>query len=437
MSPQQIDPEPNAALDPHAGCADYARASRLSRRGFLQGMAAGTGAMVATQVFGDALMEASFGATGGNVLVVLSFRGGIDGLGMVVPHGDPAYYLARPQLAVPRASVLAADPMFGFHPAMAPLLPLWRAKRLAAVHAVGLKVPNRSHFQAMELVEDADPTSSVRRGWVNRMIGLDGLSQPHEAIALGSATEPAMMAGPAPTLATSGFDQLQLPGLEHLPSRRYAATSKVWGATTSPLGAAARSAMTVSKGLGTSLGGVAYRPAAGADYPDTWPARDLSDALKDSAQLIKANLGTTVISIDFGSWDMHADYGTLDWGEMQSMTGAFASSVAAFFRDLGPLGDRVTLATISEFGRRVTQNGNRGLDHGWGNMMLVMGGGVRGGQYYGSWPGLGVGNLLAGDLAVTTDYRDVLGEVIGKRFPDRSLAQVFPGLKHAPVGLMH
>ena len=425
----------NTPLDPHAGCTDFARASRLSRRGFLQGMAAGTGALVATQMFGDALMEASFGATGGNVLVVLSFRGGIDGLGMVVPHGDPDYYLARPQIAVPRTSVLAADSMFGLHPAMAPLLPLWRDKQLAAVHAVGMKVPNRSHFQAMELIEDADPTSSVRRGWVNRMIGLDGLNLPHEAIALGSAIEPTMMAGPAPTLATKGFGQLQLAGADKQGARRYAATEKVWGGTTSALGAAARSAMSVSKGVGTSLAG-SYRPSDTADYPQGWPARDLSDALQDSARLIKADLGTTVISIDFGSWDMHADYGTLEWGEMQSMTGAFASSVAAFFRDLGPLGDRVTLATISEFGRRVTQNGSRGLDHGWGNMMLVMGGGVRGGQYYGSWPGLSAGNLLAGDLAVTTDYRDVLGEVIGKRFPDRSLAQVFPGLRHSPVGLM-
>ncbi len=426
----------NTPLDPHSGCTDFARASRLSRRGFLQGMAAGTGAVVATQMFGDAMMEASFGATGaGNVLVVLSFRGGIDGLGMVVPHGDPGYYQARPQLAVPRASVLAADPMFGFHPAMAPLLPLWRENRLAAVHAVGMKVPNRSHFQAMELIEDADPTSSVRRGWVNRMIGLDGLNLPHEAIALGSTTEPTMMSGPAPTLATSGFDKLRLAGADRPGDRRYAATEKVWGGTTSALGVAARSAMTVSKGLGTSLAG-AYTPADGADYPEEWPAHDLSEALKDSARLVKADLGTSVISIDFGSWDMHADYGTLEWGEMQSMTAAFASSVAAFFRDLGPWGDRVTLATISEFGRRVTQNGNRGLDHGWGNMMLVMGGGVRGGQYYGSWPGLGAADLLAGDLAVTTDYRDVLGEVIGKRFPDRSLAKVFPGLTHAPVGLM-
>ena len=137
----------------HEGCAEFERASRLSRRGFMQGMAAGTGAMVATQMFGDAMMEASFAATGGNVLAVLSFRGGIDGLGVV------------------KTSVLAADAMFGLHPEMAPLLPLWKANEMAAVHAVGMEVPNRSHFQAIELIEDSRPGSNERRGWVNRMIG--------------------------------------------------------------------------------------------------------------------------------------------------------------------------------------------------------------------------------------------------------------------------
>ncbi len=191
----------------------------------------------------------------------------------------------------------------------------------------------------------------------------------------------------------------------------------------------------MSKGLATTMEKT-YRPANGATYPDEYPATDLAGALADAAHLIKANVGTSVISIDFGSWDMHADYGNQSGGQMQSMVGGFAASVAAFFKDLGSLGSRVTLATISEFGRRVAQNGNRGLDHGWGNMMLVMGGGVRGGQYYGQWPGLGNGKLVSGDLQVTTDYRNVLGEIVRTRFPDRPLDQVFPGLTYRPLGLM-
>jgi uncharacterized protein (DUF1501 family) len=420
----------------HLGCAEFEAASRLSRRGFLQGLAAGTGTVVAAQLFGDALMEASFGATGGNVLVVVSFRGGIDGLGVVVPHGDPDYYRARPSLAVAKTSVLAGDAMFGLHPQMAPLLPLWDAKKMAAVHAVGLEVPNRSHFKAIELVEDSHPGSTERRGWVNRMIGTGGIVGPTEAVHLSSPLTPTLLPGPAPTLATDSFGSLQLSGLSgSLAARRYAAKSKTWANNPSPLGQAAHSAIEISKGFATTMS-KAYRPANGAVYPTEWPANDLSEALRDAAHLIKADVGTSVISIDFGSWDMHADYGNQSGGQMQAMVRAFASSVAAFFTDLGPIGDRVTLATISEFGRRVAQNGNKGLDHGWGNMMLVMGGGVRGGQYYGTWPGLADGSLVAGDLQVTTDYRNVLGEIVAKRFPDRPLAEVFPGLSPQPLGLM-
>lgn len=420
----------------HVGCEEFERSARASRRGFLQGMAAGAGALVTTSVFGDTFMEAAHGAgPGGNVLVAVSFRGGIDGLGVVVPHGDPAYYRARPNLAVAASSVLAADATFGLHPQLRPLLPMWEAKKLAAVQAVGLPVPNRSHFQAIELVEDAHPASSVRRGWVNRMIGQRGIVGPAEAVHLGSPLSPTMLAGPAPTMATDGFKTLTLPGLGSRSSARYAGQQQVWSGTTGPLSQAAADALSISKGLASTMSR-SYTPANGAAYPTSWPATDLAEALRDAANLIKRDVGTSVISIDYGSWDMHADYGTQSAGLMQAMVGAFASSVAAFFRDLGAVGDRVTLATISEFGRRVAQNGNRGLDHGWGNMMLVMGGGVRGGQYYGRWPGLSDGTLVAGDLQVTTDYRDVLGEVVTKRFPDASLGEVFPGLSYAPLGLM-
>ena len=195
-------------IEGHEGCAEFERASRLSRRGFMQGMAAGTGAMVATQMFGDAMMEASFGATGGNVLVVLSFRGGIDGLGVVVPHGDPDYYRARPSLAVSKTSVLAGDAMFGLHPKMAPLLPLWNARKMAAVHAVGMEVPNRSHFKAIELIEDSSPGSRERRGWVNRMIGAGGIVGPTEAVHLSSPLTPTHDGGAVPD---AGDRQLREP----------------------------------------------------------------------------------------------------------------------------------------------------------------------------------------------------------------------------------
>ena len=425
-------------------CREYDAAARLSRRRFLQGMAASSTAAVTTTMFGDAFRQTSFAAggadTGGNVLVVISLRGGIDGLGMVVPHGDPAYYTARPTIAVPRTSLVAQDAYFGLHPAMLPLEWLFTSGELAAVQAVGLPVPNRSHFSAMEEVEDADTGSATRRGWVNRMIGLDARADPSEAVHLTSSILPTMLSGPSPALAAGRVDQISLVGAEAVDQwsdRRRTQLDQVWaGGVGQPLYDAYRSAARTVDLL-APVATSTYVPTAGVTYPRVWPATDLSDALKDTAQLIKADVGTDVVSIDFGSWDMHSDYGTTGWGDMQSMTAGFAGALDAFMRDLGPaLRSRVTVVTISEFGRRIKENGNRGLDHGWGNMMLVAGGGVKGGKYYGRWPGLGDGAQVDDDLQVTTDYRNVFGEIVNRRFPDRSLAGVFPGLTYQPLGLM-
>ncbi len=417
-------------------CAEFAQATRVSRRRLLQGMAAAGVAGMATSVFGDAFRQTAFAqAPGGNVLVVLSLRGGIDGLGVVVPHGDPGYYAARPTIAVPRESLIAQDAMFGLHPALKPLEWMWTAGELAAVHAVGLPVPNRSHFSAMEEVEDADPGSATRRGWVNRMIGLTGSADPTAGIHLSSSVQPTMLAGPTPTMAADRLSNVSLVGAEKpdaWSNRRRRSLDRMWRGDKA-LGPAYRSATRTVDRV-APFARTTYQPAV--TYPTAWPATDLSEALRDTAQLIKADIGTEVVSIDYGSWDLHSDYGTLEWGEMQSLTAAFAGVVDAFMRDLGPLRSRVTVVTISEFGRRTRENGNRGLDHGWGNMMLVAGGGVRGGRYYGTWPGLGSGNEADADLRVTTDYRDVLGEIVARRFPDRSVASVFPGVAYAPTGVM-
>jgi uncharacterized protein (DUF1501 family) len=425
-------------------CRDYETAARLSRRRFLQGMAAtGAAATVGTTMFGDAFRQTAFGASpgsGGNVLVVISLRGGIDGLGMVVPHGDAAYYTARPTIAVPRNALVAADSMFGLHPQLQPLEWLFTGGELAAVHAVGLAVPNRSHFSAMEEVEDADPGSTTRRGWVNRMIGLDSRPEPSEAIHLTDSIVPTMLAGPAPALAASRVKDISLVGANdddpEWAGRRRRQLATMWsGGEVVPIFDAYRSARRTVDLL-APVAASPYQPADGVTYPRSWPATDLSDALKDTAHLIKADVGTDVVSIDFGSWDMHSDYGTTEWGDMQTMVRGFAGVLDAFMRDLGPVRQRVTVVTISEFGRRIKENGNRGLDHGWGNMMLVAGGGVKGGSYYGTWPGLGDGRQVDADLQVTTDYRNVFAEIISRRFPDRSVPQVFPGLSYNPVGLM-
>jgi uncharacterized protein (DUF1501 family) len=173
-------------------------------------------------------------------------------------------------------------------------------------------------------------------------------------------------------------------------------------------------------------------PQNGAAYPKV----DLGRALQDTAALIRAGVGVQTVTVDHGSWDMHTDLGTPGSGNMKYMLNELAASLAAFFTDLGALGDKVTVVTISEFGRTVRENGNSGTDHGYGNAMLLLGAGVRGGRVHGTWPGLGSGNLVDGDLAVTNDYRCVLAEVVASRFPSADLGAVFPGLQRRAIGVM-
>ena len=416
-------------------CTDFLKAASLSRRRFLQGMAAASGTAVTTSVIGDAVTQTVFAAEGtGNIMVVLSLRGGVDGLGLVVPYTEPAYYALRPTIAVPEGALLQKDTLFGMHPDLAPVEWLFTGGELAFVHAVGTAVPDRSHFTAMETVEDADPTSSVRRGWVNRLIGIDTDATPLEAVHLGSVMEPTLLAGPAPTVAANQLGGITLigaePGSGVWGERRTQQLETAWRRARGPLGVAGRSALETVAEV-KPLVGKKYKPTEGVSYPSS----SLGRSLAGTAQLIKANLGTEVVSIDYGSWDTHTNYGTLENGEMRSLVRGLATALDAFMRDLGPLRSKVTLVTVSEFGRRLAENGSAGLDHGWGNVMMVAGGGVKGGRYYGSWPSLNPAALEEGDLAVTTDYRTVLGEIVSKRF-DRSASTVFPGLTASPLGVL-
>ncbi len=432
--------DPSRAHDSHdQGCDEFARAAGVSRRRVLAGMAGAASLGVAHSIFGGVFRQAVFGATtNGNVVVVISLRGGVDGMSVVVPHADPAYYALRPRMAVPKAALICGDSQFGLHPQLKPLEPYWKSGRMAAVHSVGMAIPNRSHFSAMEDIEDADPGSDVRRGWINRAIGLDGEDFPAEAVQFGTTIVPPSMTGPAPVLATQSMRELVLSGANPKwddatwQTRRRNQLDTIWGPAKGSLGSAARAALDTVDEL-TPTAQATYAPHNGALYPTDWRGRDLGKALANTAQLIRADVGTEVVAIDYGSWDMHTGLGTLEWGDMQSMLNGFASALSAFLTDVSDLGERVTVVTISEFGRRAAENGGGGLDHGWGNMMLLAGGGVRGG-YYGSWPGLQADKLVDGDLAVTTDYRNVLAEVVVRRL-DRSATGVFPGLSYRPLGL--
>ena len=406
-------------------CEEYAALS-TSRRNLLRGaLVAGT-----TTVIGDAVMGTASAAAGRKargVLVVLSLRGAADGMSLVVPHGDPVYYEARPRIAVPKDQLIAADAFFGMHPALAPLLPLWSSGKLGWVHASGLPAPNRSHFSAMEELEDAAPGSSTRTGWLNRLIGLpDGDGSPLQAMNIGTGVPPAALAGPAPYMNASRVEDIRLAGAKDRHDKRRKALDTLWGKQRTPLGDATRRAFSVVQTFERINRGPNKAPSG------NYPKGDLGKAFANAARIVRGDVGVEVITIDYGKWDMHSGLGDLKWGQMLENAKEMSQAIAAFFTDLGALGDQVTLVALSEFGRRVQENINMGLDHGYGNVMMVAGAGVRGG-YYAKWPGLT--NELDSDLLVTTDYRSVLSEVVAGRF-GVSTASVFPGFVREPIGVM-
>ena len=401
----------------------------MSRRGLLRGL----GLAGATTMFGTTAVTMTSTSAGAattpadSVIVVLSLRGAADGLSLVVPHGDPVYYQARPRIAVAADKLVAKDGFFGLHPELSPLLPLWNSGKLAAVHATGMAVPNRSHFAAMEVVEDANPGSAERAGWLNRLLGTDSNTSPLQAVAVTGSALPTSLYGPEPVMSFSSLDRAKIAGDDPNDKARTRTTSlaTMWDSARHPLGGSVRSAMKAVNDLGAAK--------ATADNKASYPKTSLGAAMSNVARTLRGDVGVGLVTVDHGGWDMHTDLGTLSWGRMISNNRDLAGSIAAFFNDLGPVADKVTLVTISEFGRRVVENANHGLDHGWGNAMFVAGAGVKGGKYYGKWTALQ--NAHDADLKVTTDYRSVLSEIVATR-TSASTAAVFPGFQPESVGVM-
>ena len=370
-------------------------------------------------------------AYSGDVLVVLSLRGGFDGLSAIVPAADPAYAGARPGIGIPTSALLALDATFGMHPALAPLKGLWDAGQLGAVHAAGQPDPTRSHFRAMEEMERAAPGSGVRTGWLDRVSSAEGAGTAFATVGVGVEANQRALLGPAPELLMGSLDEFALSGADDAEERaRWTAALEAMhrGARTE---VAAPARLTLNAiGTAAALQDTEYVAANGAAYPDG----DLGNALRDVARLVKAQVGLRVATVDFGDWDMHAGLGQVDGGWMARQLAELAAALAAFATDLGPALGGVTLVTLSEFGRRVRENASGGLDHGHGNLMLLMGGGVVGGRMHGGWPGLDPGGLVDGDLPATNDYRVVLAELLERRCAVPASA-VFPGLGSARLGV--
>jgi uncharacterized protein (DUF1501 family) len=385
---------------------------------------------------GEAYLQVAYGGTsGGNVVVVLSLRGGADGLSMVVPRGIDHDRLTtyRPSIAIPESTLLGADPRFGLHPALGDLLPMWDAGTFGAVHAVGLPAPNRSHFEAMEEVEDADPGSTARVGWINRLIGIDPAAAPHDAVSLGTTLLSTAMVGPAPVLGAYQVADLSLADVGTTAGARRTSLRTMWSHDQTVLGAGVRLAVQSTATLAPLVDS-----ADSTVHVNAYPPGPLAEVLANASALIRADVGTRVVAVDYGDWDMHEGVGQVDGGWMFDHLSHFAKALKAFFADLGTHAARVTVVTISEFGRRLEENGDGGLDHGYGNAMLLLGAGVAGGEVHGAWPGLASADLEDGDLAMRQDFRSVLWEVMSHRFPAISgeRAQLFPGFTPANVGVM-
>jgi uncharacterized protein (DUF1501 family) len=359
-------------------------------------------------------------------LITIFQRGAVDGLSVVVPFAETEYYQARPSIAIPRpnagdGAALDLDGFFGFNPRLQPLKPLWERRDLAIVHACGSPDSTRSHFDAQDFMESGTPgVKSTSDGWLNRYLQArhDEAQTAFRAVAL-TPQLPRMLQGTAPALAMNQIGQFAVRGgtaaADSFEAQYQGAADRVLNGT----GREAFDAMKTLKAADPAR----YQPEHGADYPRS----PLGQALRQIAQLTKAEVGLEVAFADVGGWDTHVNQGSAN-GQLATRLDDFARSIAAFVADLGERMGDVVVLTMSEFGRAVNENGNRGTDHGHGNAMIVIGGGVRGGHVYGKWPGLAVNRRYEGrDLAVTTDFRDVFGEIVVRHLGVGDPQSIFPG----------
>lgn len=370
--------------------------------------------------------------TGGRrkTLIAIFQRGAVDGLNMVVPHGERAYYDTRPAIAIPKPqpgnaeAAIDLDGFFGLHPVLTPFKSLWDSKRLAIVNAVGSPDNTRSHFDAQDYMESATPgRKGTPDGWLNRYLQskTDPTRSLFRAVSM-TQTMPRIMQGRASTLT--------IPNLADFTIRAGRSSANVQGGFEAIYD---QSVNDVLRGTGKETFEAVnflkkanprqYQPENGAQYPRS----PFGNSLLQIAQLIKAGVGLEVAFTDVGGWDTHVNQGNSK-GQLANRLQDFSGGIGALATDLAKLMDDVVILTMSEFGRTVRENGNRGTDHGHANAMFVIGNNVRGGKVYGRWPGLKAEQLFEGrDLALTTDFRDVFGEVARKHLGTPNLQAVFPG----------
>jgi uncharacterized protein (DUF1501 family) len=417
-----------------------------TRRVFLRNSAlAMVGAGTAPLWLQRALAAADGTAQRKKILVAIFQRGAADGLNIVVPHGERAYYELRPTIHIPPPTsnadrqadaAIDLDGFFGLHPSLVPLKPLFDRKHLAIVDAAGSPDPTRSHFDAQDYMESGTPgRKATDSGWMNRAL----------STAPGSATQskpsPVRAVSLGPTLARTLCGEEQAVAVQNIAgfqvrdaqaSERF---ERMYESSKDPvLQATGRETFEAVKLL-QSIQKQGYTPAGGAQYPRS----PFGDKLRQIAQLIKSDVGVEMAFADIGQWDHHVNEvgPRASEGQLANLLRDYGQALSAFWMDLGDRMSDVVVATMSEFGRTAHENGNRGTDHGHANCMFVMGGDVKGGKVYGKWPGLEKEQLYEGrDLALTTDFRDVLGELVARHIGNPKLKGVFPGYEPRFLGLV-
>ncbi len=406
----------------------------ISRRAFMKAGSLALVSLGADPLFVDRAAYAlrqRVGGSRGRTLVCLFQRGAVDGLSMVVPIADPAYWSARSRIAIPRSDLLPLDGQFSLHPRLAPLRALWDRKQLAVVHAVGSPSSTRSHFDAQDYMETGAPDQrSTTDGWANRYCQnpTQHADTPFRSVAFG-AQLPRTLAGRAPALAikdlrTFGLRDARADGDRPLAS---AFESLYGGDTTGLIASSAAEGFEAIRML-RAANPAGVGAANGAEYP----RGELGTSMQQVAQLIRADLGVEIAFVDVGGWDTHVNQGASQ-GQLAARLNDFGAAIGAFVTDLGERMADVTLMTMSEFGRTVKENGTGGTDHGHGTAMFVIGGDVRGGAVHGRWPGVAPAALHEGrDLAVTTDFRALFSEVLQGHLGAADLGAVFPGFTPGP-----
>jgi uncharacterized protein (DUF1501 family) len=394
----------------------------MNRRDFLK-LSAGTALL---PLGGEAWAAAAEG--GPRRLIVILLRGAVDGLNVVVPHSEPAYYDARPTIAIGRPGTnegaLPLDGRFGLHPSLVPLLPLWEDKKLAFIHAAGSPDPTRSHFDAQLFIENGTPgRTATTDGWMNRLLA--SLPSPHgptQAVSIGP-TLPQILKGQEPVanleLGPGAAKPMPIdrPEVGNAFDKLYAGNDAI--------GRAYREGRAARTELVGDLAGEMQTADNGAPPPNSFPA-----TAAQLAYLIAKNRRIRLAFASLGGWDTHVNQGNQK-GQLANHLRPLGDGLAALARGVGKDWDDTVVVVLSEFGRTVHENGGGGTDHGHGNVIWVLGGGVRGGRIYGDWPGLGAAQLYQGrDLAVTTDYRTAIAAILERhlRLDDRRLARIFPGL---------